>query len=124
MVSVRLDSFQQLITTLRDVRLNSGISQSELAMRTHIPRLWINQLEQGKLDNPGIQRILTICNELEIPITLTYPSKTVERFQELQDLFVPVLPEPKQSPHDLPDDAEVASALRRTMLRLDHHPTQ
>ncbi|MEO2385312.1 helix-turn-helix transcriptional regulator, partial [Bifidobacterium longum] len=41
-----------------------GLTQADLSERTGLSRPWINQFEQGKIENASIGRILTLCNAL------------------------------------------------------------
>lgn len=67
-----LQSLPQLATTVRDARTTARLSQTELARQTGIPRPWINQLETGKLSEPGFVRVLKVCDALSITLTAAY----------------------------------------------------
>ncbi|PLS25783.1 helix-turn-helix transcriptional regulator [Bifidobacterium imperatoris] len=71
-MEISVHSIRQLATSLRDARRNAGITQTELSKLTGIPRPWINQLEQGQISNPGLQRIFTLCDALNISLSVTY----------------------------------------------------
>ncbi|MFR3086846.1 MAG: helix-turn-helix domain-containing protein [Bifidobacterium longum] len=49
-----------------------GLTQADLSERTGLSRPWINQFEQGKIENASIGRILTLCNALGITLTVSY----------------------------------------------------
>ena len=57
-----------------------GLTQADLSERTGLSRPWINQFEQGKIENASIGRILTLCNALGITLTVSYgtPEETNE----------------------------------------------
>lgn len=75
-ITIAINSMRQLSTTLRDARRGSGLTQAELAGMIGVSRPWINQLEQGRIANPGMQRILAICDALHVRITMTYEVRT------------------------------------------------
>lgn len=75
-ITIAINSIRQLSTTLRDARRSSGLTQAELAGMIGVSRPWINQLEQGRIANPGMQRILAICDALHVRITMTYEVRT------------------------------------------------
>ncbi|NMM94032.1 helix-turn-helix domain-containing protein [Bifidobacterium oedipodis] len=70
--TVNITSIRQLAISIRDARISAGLSQTDLTRLTGIPRPWINQLEQGKISNPGMQRVLSICNVLQATISINY----------------------------------------------------
>nr|WP_253902342.1 helix-turn-helix transcriptional regulator [Bifidobacterium sp. DSM 109963] len=80
--SATITSVRQLAVSLRDARQNAGLSQTELAQAANLPRPWINQLEQGKITDPGIHRLLSICNALHTTLTIAYPVQPQEQTQE------------------------------------------
>ena len=57
---------------VKDARLSRKLSQQELSEQTRIPRPWISQLEQGKIQNPGLDRCLALCKALEISMSAEY----------------------------------------------------
>lgn len=57
---------------VKDARLSRKLSQQELSEQTRIPRPWISQLEQGKIQNPGLDRCLALCKALEISMSAKY----------------------------------------------------
>lgn len=77
--TIQVRSIRQLAVSLRDARRMSGITQTELAERTGLSRPWISQLEQGRITNPGIQRIFAICDALGVNINLTYTTRPTEQ---------------------------------------------
>lgn len=77
--TIQVRSIRQLAVSLRDARRMSGITQTELAERTGLSRPWISQLEQGRITNPGIQRIFAICDALGVNISLTYMTPTEQQ---------------------------------------------
>ncbi len=79
--SATITSVRQLAVSLRDARQNAGLSQTELAQAANIPRPWINQLEQGKITDPGMHRLLSICNVLHTTLTIAYPIQPQEQAQ-------------------------------------------
>ncbi len=79
--SAAITSVRQLAVSLRDARQNAGLSQTELAQAANIPRPWINQLEQGKIADPGLHRVLSICHALHTTLTIAYPLQPQEQAQ-------------------------------------------
>ncbi|MGE8606710.1 helix-turn-helix transcriptional regulator [Bifidobacterium breve] len=77
-LTVAVHSIRQLSTALRDARRNAGITQTELAETTGISRPWINQLEQGRIDNPGLERVFIICDALNVRLTISYDIQTTQ----------------------------------------------
>ena len=65
-------STRQLAISLRDARIAKGLTQTALAQQTGLGRPWINQLEQGKIENASLSRILALCNALEVTFTVSY----------------------------------------------------
>lgn len=63
---------RQLAISLRDARIAKGLTQTALAQQTGLGRPWINQLEQGKIENASLSRILALCNALEVTFTVSY----------------------------------------------------
>ena len=57
---------------VKDARLSRKLSQQELSEQTRIPRPWISQLEQGRIQNPGLDRCLALCKALEISMSAEY----------------------------------------------------
>lgn len=57
---------------VKDARLSRKLSQQELSEQTRIPRPWISQLEQGRIQNPGLDRCLALCKALEISMSAKY----------------------------------------------------
>ncbi|WEV69255.1 helix-turn-helix transcriptional regulator [Bifidobacterium sp. ESL0775] len=70
--SPAIRSMPQLSATIRDARKAAKLTQTELAKRTSIPRSWLAQLENGKIVNPGLERILTLFSALNITWTAQY----------------------------------------------------
>ncbi|PLS28686.1 helix-turn-helix domain-containing protein [Bifidobacterium parmae] len=77
--AVQVRSIRQLAVSLRDARRAAGVTQTELAERTGLSRPWISQLEQGRITNPGIQRIFAICDALGVNISLAYMTTPTEQ---------------------------------------------
>lgn len=57
---------------VKDARLSRKLSQQELSEQTRIPRPWISQLEQGRIQNPGLDRCLALCKALKISMSAKY----------------------------------------------------
>lgn len=77
--TIQVRSIRQLAVSLRDARRAAGVTQTELAERTGLSRPWISQLEQGRITNPGIQRIFAICDALGVNISLAYMTTPTEQ---------------------------------------------
>lgn len=71
-ISSNIRSIRQLTVALRDARVTKRITQAELAERTGLTRPWISQFEQGRINNASISRILLLCRELEVNLTVSY----------------------------------------------------
>ena len=80
-ISSNIRSIRQLTVALRDARMTKRITQAELAERTGLTRPWISQFEQGRINNASISRILLLCRELEVNLTVSYgtPADAPER---------------------------------------------
>jgi DNA-binding XRE family transcriptional regulator len=80
----RPDSALHLLgATIRQYRLQRGLSQHALAARIGLSRTYINQIEQGQR-NPSIRAVLHIAAALETPISLLV--KPLEAYPELYAL--------------------------------------
>ena len=77
---------RQLAISLRDARIAKGLTQTALAQQTGLGRPWINQLEQGKIENASLSRILALCNALEVTFTVSYevppPTQLIIRIRD------------------------------------------
>lgn len=58
----------KLSESLRRIRIKKGLSQYELAKRTGLTNSTILRLETGEMNNPALQTLLTLCEELDITI--------------------------------------------------------
>jgi transcriptional regulator with XRE-family HTH domain len=65
----RVYSTPTLGAAIRHFRTASGLSQTELALRTGIPRNYINALESGR-EKEYLSRLLEILRELNVQMTL------------------------------------------------------
>lgn len=65
----RIYTAASLGAAIRHYRLQSGLSQAELAERTGLHRTYLSDLEQGK-ETEQIRRILRILKELGVRMTL------------------------------------------------------
>lgn len=65
----RVYSAQTLGAAIRHYRTASGISQTELARRTAIPRNYVNALEGGH-ETEHLSRLLAVLRELGVRMTL------------------------------------------------------
>ncbi len=65
----RIYNASTLGAAIRHYRNTLGISQTELAARTGIPRNYVNGLENG-LETEQLKRTLTILRELGVRMTL------------------------------------------------------
>lgn len=65
-------SVRQLAVGLRDARIAKGLTQAELSDQTGISRPWINQFEQGKIENASIGRVFLLCRTLDVTPTIAY----------------------------------------------------
>jgi len=55
---------------LRERRKLLGLSQLEVAKRNNISRITINRLENGRLPELGIRKIMMLCLSLGLELTL------------------------------------------------------
>ena len=67
----RIYSASMLGTALRHYRNEEGITQTELAARTGIPRNYVNALENG-LETEQLKRTLALFRELGVRMTLDH----------------------------------------------------
>jgi transcriptional regulator with XRE-family HTH domain len=65
-------SVGDLANVIRDARQTRLMTQSELARRAHVSRPWISQFEKGKIPNPTLDRILRICDILDVRLEAGY----------------------------------------------------
>ena len=65
----RISSARTLGAAIRHYRTTSGISQTELAARTGIPRNYVNALENGH-DTEYVIRVLAIFRELGLRLNV------------------------------------------------------
>lgn len=65
-------SVGDLANVIRDARQTRSMTQSELARRAHVSRPWISQFEKGKIPNPTLDRILRICDILDVRLEAGY----------------------------------------------------
>lgn len=67
-----ITSTRQLAASIQDARIAKGMTQTELAAATGIPRPWINQLEQCHIANPSFVKVLTIMDALGVKLSVSY----------------------------------------------------
>jgi ribosome-binding protein aMBF1 (putative translation factor) len=65
----RIYTAASLGAAIRHYRLQSGLSQAELAERTGLHRTYLSDLEQGK-ETEQVRRILRVLKELGVRMTL------------------------------------------------------
>jgi transcriptional regulator with XRE-family HTH domain len=65
----RIYTAASLGTAIRHYRLQSGLSQAELAERTGLHRTYLSDLEQGR-ETEQVRRILRVLKELGVRMTL------------------------------------------------------
>ena len=81
---------KQFAAITKDARIAKGLTQEELAQLTGFSRPWINQFEQGKIDDPGMSRILTLCEALDITLALGYlPEDTAPSQSKTKSPIIP-----------------------------------
>lgn len=59
---------------LRERRKELGLTQSELAEQLGTTRQWVSRLEKG-VEGATIQRLLNVCDELDLVFEIRLPSK-------------------------------------------------
>jgi transcriptional regulator with XRE-family HTH domain len=57
---------------VRDARRHLHLTQADVAKRTGISRPWISQFEKGKITNPSFDRLLKVCDAVDIRLSGTY----------------------------------------------------
>lgn len=57
---------------VRDARRHLHLTQADVAERTGISRPWISQFEKGKITNPSFDRLLKVCDVVDIRLSGTY----------------------------------------------------
>lgn len=78
-------ALQLLGVTIREYRLQRGLTQQELAIKIGLSRTYINQIEQGQR-NVSIRAILHIAAALDTPISLL-----LQPLEKYPELYVPPL---------------------------------
>ena len=68
----RIFSVHQMASVIRDARIARGWTQEDMAQKTGLSRVWINRFEQCAITDPGMMRILTMCDVLGIDISASY----------------------------------------------------
>lgn len=63
------DMSTQLGRDIKRARARSGLSGPELAMRTGVTPAWIRQVETGRIQKPGIDKLRRIAEELGMDLT-------------------------------------------------------
>ncbi|MDF7640207.1 helix-turn-helix domain-containing protein [Bifidobacterium sp. ESL0784] len=101
MFKTQIRSIPQLSATLRDARKAKGLTQSQLANRTNIPRSWLSRMENGKIKDPSAQKIFSLFRELGITTILQYPP--ADSFSKTDTSKEPKAPktQKKQSDNDI-----------------------
>lgn len=56
------------VSYLRKSRLESGLTQREVAEGTGIPLITYRRLERGEIFNPGVRLLVNCCKFLRVPI--------------------------------------------------------
>ena len=64
----------QVSALLRDARIRRGLTQSELARRTHVSTRLVAELERGQRPNASLESVLRLLYELGVTMRLTEPS--------------------------------------------------
>lgn len=59
---------------IKSIRTDKGISQSELARRSGISRVTINNIENGKQEDMKVETIRKIANALEVDVSIFFDS--------------------------------------------------
>lgn len=60
----------ELGTIIKNVRLTKGIQQEELSSAVNISRATLSRLENGRVPEIGIRKIMDICERLGLELTL------------------------------------------------------
>jgi len=77
-------------TTIRDLRMQCGLSQGEIAKRTGLFRSYISRVEHGRTI-PTLETLYTLSQAMEIPITSFFTcahlpeNSSMQNWQEEQD---------------------------------------
>ena len=53
---------------LKRIRKGKGLSQLELAKRSHVAQGYISELEAGREKNPGIETLRKLAKALRVPV--------------------------------------------------------
>lgn len=68
-------NIEELGKTIQTARLNKGISQAELSAAVRIARPTLSKLENGKLPELGMSKVMQICDQLGMEITVVIAHK-------------------------------------------------
>lgn len=74
----------QLDTRLKELRMEAGLSQNELARRAHMSVAFISKLESGKYSSLGLDK----CHQLAVGLNITLRD-FLERVDLLDDSSTP-----------------------------------
>jgi transcriptional regulator with XRE-family HTH domain len=69
-----------LAFNIRDLRLNLGISQEDLALRAGIDRTFVSKIERSQA-NPSLKILVRISKELSVPLIRLFLEKEDDRIK-------------------------------------------
>ena len=75
----------QVALAIRNLRLRSGLSQRQLALRMSVPRTYVSKIENEKA-TPTLSSLERLAKALEVPVTELITGGMAGREAELRDL--------------------------------------
>lgn len=72
---------------IKQLRSREEITQIELAKKAKISRPWLSDIEQGKVQNVGIDNILKILNALDADLIIRTRKKRKKKDLTILDMF-------------------------------------
>ena len=96
----------QIYDRIKEIREQSGITQSELASRTGINRSTITQIENGKYKDLSISKLINISNALNVT-----PSYLLEAERETAEKRILFRAKERLNPEDVPDVSWIIHSL-------------
>ena len=67
---LRYMDFNEIGTLVRDARRRLNLTQAELALRLHMSRATISQLETGVITELGVRKLAQLCDRLGLEVAV------------------------------------------------------
>jgi transcriptional regulator with XRE-family HTH domain len=86
-----LEQLQHVISQIRKIRMQKGISQMELSLRSELSQSFVANLEKGK-KMPSVLTIIKIADALEVNPKVFFPENIgIETKQQIKDRIINLL---------------------------------